>query len=286
MRSNLGQKRVMSAYRAATETCFACGAELPAAAQFCPECGLPATPDPQGTVPVSNDRPEPRFFGVTPPLSLLGVVVATLVVAVVLFATGHWPYGLIVLGVAALLVAALVDIAGRRPDLPATRAAQDARERTRSAFETWRTRVAVTAEARRIQHGLARVDADRQSALLELGVAVHRGDEVGEGGARARLADLDREESVLHDELSRSLEQAGERIRQAQFPVQETIMVTPSEPYPPPGEATPPEPAIVPEPYPPPGEATPPEPAIVPEEYPPPDEGTPPTPEPDPGRDA
>jgi hypothetical protein len=188
-------------------------------------------------------------------------------VGIVLFATGRWPYGLIVLGVAALLVAALVDIAGRRPDLPATRAAQDARERTRSVFETWRTRVAVTAEARQIRHGLARVDADRQSALLELGIAVHRGDEVGEGGARARLADLDREEVVLHEELSRSLEQAGERIREAQFPVQETIMVTPNEPYPPPGEATPPEPAIIPEPY------------------PPPDEGTPPTPEPDPGSD-
>ena len=95
---------------------------------------------------------------------LLGVAVGTLAVAVVLFATGHWPYGLIVLGVAALLVAALVDLVGRRPELPATRAAQDARERTRSVFETWRTRLAVSTEVRRIQHGLARVDADRRSA--------------------------------------------------------------------------------------------------------------------------
>ena len=52
-------------------------------------------------------------------------------------------------------------------------------------------------------------------------------------------------------------------------------MVTPPEPYPPPGEATPPEPAIVPEPYPPPDEGTPPAPAVVPE----------PSPDPKPDRD-
>ena len=43
------------------------------------------------------------------------------------------------------------------------------------------------------------------------------------------------------------------------------MMVLPTEPYPPPGEATPPQPATVPEPYPPPGEATPPQPARIPE---------------------
>lgn len=42
-------------------------------------------------------------------------------------------------------------------------------------------------------------------------------------------------------------------------------MVEIPEPYPPPGEADLPEPAVIPEPYPPPDEADPPEPAIVPE---------------------
>jgi hypothetical protein len=55
-------------------------------------------------------------------------------------------------------------------------------------------------------------------------------------------------------------------------------MTTPNEPYPPPGEATPPQPAIVPEPYPPPDEGTPPTPALVPEP------GVP-EPSPDPGRE-
>ena len=42
-------------------------------------------------------------------------------------------------------------------------------------------------------------------------------------------------------------------------------MVLPAEPTPPPGEADPPQPAIVPEPYPPPDEGDPPQPARVPE---------------------
>jgi hypothetical protein len=72
----------------------------------------------------------------------------------------------------------------------------------------------------------------------------------------------------LHEQYDRTLGEAGERIRKARLPVQETMMVTPPEPTPPPGEATPPQPAIVPEPYPPPDEATPPEPARVPEPSP------------------
>ena len=278
MRWNRGQKPAMSAYRAATEACAACGAELPVHARFCPGCGIPAVPTDsnlRAAMPSSSTSPEPHLYGVAPPLPLLGLVVATTAIAVVLFLSGHWPFGLIVLGVAGLLIAVLVELVGRRPHSSVTRATKDARERTRSVLETWRARVAVTAEARRTQSGLARVDAERRSTLLELGTAVHRGDEVGEGGARARLAELDRQEKLLHEQLSRSLEQAGERIREARFAVEETMMVTPPEPYPPPGEATPPEPAIVPEPYPPPDEGTPPAPAVVPE----------PGPDPKPDRD-
>ena len=45
-------------------------------------------------------------------------------------------------------------------------------------------------------------------------------------------------------------------------------MVLPAEPCPPPNEADPPQPAVVPEPYPPPDEGTPPQPARVPEPSP------------------
>jgi hypothetical protein len=143
----------------------------------------------------------------------------------------------------------------------------DARERAGSMLETWRARAVATAEVRRIHSGLAIVEAERRTALLELGAAAHLGNGMAEAGVRARLSELDEREAQLLGELDARLEHAGERIRKARLPVQDTMMITPNqpnEPYPPPGEATPPQPAVVPEPYPPPDEGTPPEPAPKP----------------------
>jgi uncharacterized membrane protein len=212
--------------------------------------------------------PEPRFFGVTPPALLLAVAAGALVIAIVLFVTGHWPFGLILLGLAALLFAAFLELARRRPHSPVTRVSLEARERAGSALETWRARAAATAEVRRIHNGLMIVETERRTVVFQLGDAAHRGDGVAEAGARAHLAELDRREADLRQRLDSRLEQTGERIRKARLAVQDTMMVTPNEPnapYPPPGEATPPQPAIVPEPYPPPDEGTPPTPAPVPE---------------------
>jgi hypothetical protein len=188
-----------------------------------------------------------------------------LVLSFALFVAGHWPYGLIALGVGVLLLTAFLELAGRRPRSPAVRAAAGARERTGSLLQTWRARAAATADARQIRSGLALVEHDRRTALFQLGEAVHHRDDAAEKAARAQLDELDRREAALHAELDRRLEDAGERIRRARFAVEETIMVRPNEPYPPPDEGTPPEPAIVPEPYPPPDEGTPPAPAPVPE---------------------
>jgi hypothetical protein len=217
---------------------------------------------------VSIDRVEPHWFGVTPPHLLLAVAVVTLVVALILFVGGHWPYGLIVLGLAALLLAAFLEVARRRPHSSVTRASVDVRERAGSVLETWRARAAATAEARRVQNGLFLIESERRTALLELGEAAHRGDGIAEAGVRARLAELDAGEAELRRGLDERLEQAGERIYKARLSVQDTVMVNPNQPS---------------QPYPPPGEATPPQPAVVPEPYPPPDEGTPPVPAPDPG---
>jgi hypothetical protein len=280
VRSNPGQKPGMNASALVTDqTCSRCGAELPRDARFCPSCGTPSDAgetsrvelplNETGPVPVSIQRAEPHWFGVTPPHLLLAVAAGVFVVAVLLFFTGHWPYALIALGLAALLLAAFLELARRRPHSPVTRASRDARERAGSYFETWRTRAAATAEARRIHSGIALIDAERRTVLLELGQAAHSGDTTAEAGVRARLEELDAHEADLRRRLEEGMAQAGERIQRARLAVQETVMVTPNEPH---------------APYPPPGEATPPQPAVVPEPYPPPDEGTPPTPAPDPGR--
>jgi hypothetical protein len=276
--------------RAIADACSGCGAGVPPGARYCPECGTPVAatgetvqqelpPEETGPVPVDFDRAQPRMFGVTPPALLLAVAVGLLVLALVLFVSGHWPFGLIVLGLAALLFAAFLEVARRRPTSRVTRASMDARERAGSVVETWRARAIATAEVRRIHSGLAIVEAERRSALLELGAAVHQGDGLAEAGVRSRLSELDEHEARLRDELDARLDHAGERIRKARLPVQDTMMITPNqpnEPYPPPGEATPPQPAVVPEPYPPPDEGTPPTPAPVPE----------PGPEPGPERDS
>jgi hypothetical protein len=265
----------MSASAAAADTCPNCGVDLPPAARFCPSCGsrvdpgatvkedLPLHED--GPVPVSVQRTEPRLFGVAPPHLMLGIAVVAIVVALVLFATGSWPYGLIMLGIGALLLAGFLEAARRRPSSVVTRASVDARERARTSWETLRARQAAAVEVKRIQSLLIMLESDRRSTLHELGVSVHAADGEAEARARERLAGLDEQEEQLRGALDRALEEAGERIRRARLPVEETMMVLPSEPTPPPDEANPPEPARIPEPYPPPDEADPPQPARIPE---------------------
>jgi len=262
----------MSASPVAAESCRNCGVPLPPNARFCPSCGVQVEmgetvradvpPTETGPVPVHVQHAEPHWFGVTPPAMLLGLAAVALVIAVVLFATGHWPYALILLGVGALFVAAFLEAARRRPAASQlSRASVDARERARSSWETLRARQVAAAEVRRIQTTLAMLESDRRAAFHDLGAATHAHDATAEAAARVRLTELERYESELRAALDRALEDAGERIRKARLPVQETMMVLPSEPTPPPGEATPPQPAVVPEPYPPPDEATPPQPA-------------------------
>jgi hypothetical protein len=257
----------MSASAPAAEPCPDCGAELPASARYCPSCGsdLGAAAVPVQETPISYEQTEPHWFGVTPPHLLLGVAALVVLIALVLFATGHWPYGLILLGVGALLLAVFLEAAKRRPELTVVRTSTHARDRAQTAMETWRVRSFAAAEARRIRRGLMLLDADRRALLLDLGVAAHGADAAAEASIRARLSELDRYEAELRLQLDRAAHEAGERIRKARLPVEETMMVLPAEPSPPPDEGTPPQPAVVPEPYPPPDEADPPEPARVPE---------------------
>ncbi len=286
----------MSASEARDVSCAGCGAPLPETAKFCPACGRPVDadtgttvraevpPEETGRVPLSISRVQPRWFGVTPPMLLLGLAVAALVLAVVLFATGRWPVALILLGIAILVFTAFLEVARRKPDTAVSRlsvgAFDDVRARAGSALESLAVRGRAGRDAIRLRNDLVQVHAYRRELLTAFGDAVYRDDESGAETLRASLGEADARAAALEAELHALAVATRDRIEKARLAVQQTEMVSVPEPYPPPDEGTPPTPAPVPEPSPPPDELTPPQPDPVPTPGPEPSPGPP---SPDPG---
>jgi len=242
VRSNRGQKHAM-----------------PASPDQADQTRRVQLPDETGPVPVSVAYAETRWFGVPPPLFLLGLAAVSFVVALVLFAGGSWAVGLVLLGLSALLLAAFLEIARRRPDSALTHAssvaAGGARAWAGTQLELVRARTSALAEVQRVRGRRSLIESERRMALLRLGEAVRSEDADAAEAARERLQELDRAEHALEgcEEAGRAL--ADERIRRVRLSVQQTMIVEP-EPYPPPDEGDPPTPAPIPEPYPPPDEDT------------------------------
>jgi hypothetical protein len=221
-------------------------------------------PDETGPVPVNVERTEPHFYGVTPALFALIVAAAALTLGVVLFATGHWPLGLVLVGVAALLVVLFFDSIRRRQHATVFHAF---RARTGAAADSLATRGRAARRLLALRRELQRLSAIRARLLFELGDAVYRGDEQATDVARQRIEELDSLAAQREAEMQAVMETAERRIEQRRLEVQPTVIAEqPQEPdAPAPGELNPPEPARIPEPYPPPDEATPPQPAVIPE---------------------
>jgi hypothetical protein len=222
--------------------------------------------------PVAHQRIETRWLGVPARFLLLCLGCAAFGAAIGLFATGNWGWGIVLLLLATVFLGAMAEAVrqvGRLWGEHPQRLAAEGRAHAATAAEVWRTRLESSVTGWRGRSRLDQLELDRTPALLSLGEAVWRGDAEAERQARQRLEELERERRRLEEELAAQRAGAEEKIRLARLPVQETMMVAPNEPA---------------EPYPPPGEGDPPQPAEVPEPYPPPDEGTPPAPAPDPGR--
>jgi hypothetical protein len=275
-------------------SCTACGSAIPATARFCPGCGRPVDdetgttvsaelpPDETGEVPISYTVAEPRYFGVPPAVVAGAIAVVALALAVVLFVTGHWPFALILLGIAVLCFAVFLEVARRKPDHAAARvsaaAVSHARERAAAALESLAARSRAGTETLRLRRRLGLLQAYRRDLLTAFGEAVYRGDEAAAEQLRAELGGADAQARDLEQELAAVVAATRERIESAQLAVQQTQMIELPEPYPPPDEGTPPQPAPVPEPYPGP-EIVPPTPDPVPTPGP---EPTRPTPTPPP----
>jgi len=271
----VGNKPRMSASPIRENACRSCGAEVAPGARFCGLCGAPVGElPPVETVPgpIVHESVERRWLGIPARFVLLCLGFAALGASIGLFATGSWAWGIVMLLIAAILLAALGEATRRSTDVwlrHSSRLAADGRAHAATTAEVWRTRLDAGLTRWRTRSRLDAIAVERGPALRALGDAVWRDDPTAETEARRRLADLEEEGKRIEHELAERLAGADERIRRARFPVQETLMVTPNEPSPP---------------YPPPDEGNPPEPVRIPEPYPPPDEGTPPTPAPDPGQ--
>jgi hypothetical protein len=259
--------------------CVHCGAAIGSDSRFCPQCGrrvgdgdtrvLPLPPDETGPVPVEVVEAKPRFYGVTPAALVLVLAGAAAALSIVFFVRGDWPIGLVLAGVALILLAFFVETARRRPSGRVTRASADAfdnvRARTSGAADSLATRGRAMTRVVGLRRELRRMESQRQSLLYELGAAVYRGDDQAIDTTRGRLEDLDGEMASTEAQMQDVVAAAQERIEARRLEVQPTEVVEQAGEAQEPGEVSPPEPAVIPEPYPPPDEATPPQPAVIPE---------------------
>jgi hypothetical protein len=265
----------MNASPIAESACRSCRAELPPGARFCASCGAQVGYPPLSETvpgPAVHESVERRWLGIPARFVFLCVGFAALGASIGLFATGSWPWGVVLLLLAAVLLATLGEATRRSGGVwiqHSSRLAADGRAHAATTAEVWRTRFDAARSRWRTRSRLDTIAVERRPVLQALGEAVWRKDKTAERAARQRLVELEEEAKRIEDELAERLAGADERIRRARLPVQDTVMVTPNEPSPP---------------YPPPDEGNPPQPAEIPEPYPPPDEGTPPTPAPDPGQ--
>lgn len=235
-------------------------------------------PDETGRVPVDYERAQPRYYGVTPSTLVLVLAAASLTLAVVLLATGHWPFGLILLGVSVLLVLVFLEAARRKPGGTVARSTAEAldafRARAGVAADSLATRGRAARQVLALRRELKRMSVLRAQLLFELGDAVYRGDEQATETARERVGELDELAAQREAEMEGVVARAQERLRRRRLEVQPTEMVElPGEPARP-GEGDP-GPVRIPEPYPPPDEGSPPQPAIIPEPGPLPDPDSP-----------
>ena len=256
--------------------CPTCGASVSGDARFCAQCGgrldqstkvleVPAVET--GAVPVHVERVEPRFYGVTPSAIVLTLAAVSLTLAVVLFATGHWPVGLVLAGLTVLLALTFVEAARRRPLGSAPRATADAlegfRDRAGAAAGAVATRGMAARRLLALRRERQRLERERSRLLFGLGEAVYRGDDQATERARGELEELDRVVAAKEGEMEAVVEGARDRIERRRLEVQPTEIAEP--PAGGGGDLEPPEPARIPEPYPPPDEGSPPQPAVIPE---------------------
>jgi len=219
--------------------CRKCGEALTPGARYCWSCGAPAGDvSALETIPghVAHETVERGWLGLPVRFVFLCLGFAAFGASIGLFATGSWPWGVVLLLLAGIVLAALGEATRRTGGLSrqhSSRIAADGRAHAATAAEVWRTRFDASLSRWRTRSRLDSIAVERSPAFQALGEAVWRGDKSAEREARQRLVELEEEAKRVEDELAERLAGADERIRKARLPVQDTLIVTPDEGTPP-----------------------------------------------------
>lgn len=173
----------------------------------------------------SRDQADPtiRWFGVPPPFVLVAMTIASIAASIALFATGSWAVGLVLLGLAAALASAVLEIARRRPSATFIRMSTDAAE----AFELLRARARAIVETQRELAERAVIESERRAVKLRLAEAIQSEEKNETAALRKKLVELDRAEERLRTVVGERLAQTDERIRRAGLAVAQTVVVPP-----------------------------------------------------------
>ena len=272
--------------------CTTCGATLPRNSKFCPACGVSVArgdtavqevpPTEPGPAPVEQHVSQRQLFGVAPSSVLLALAVVGVILAIVLLATGNWPWALIALGIGLFLFTGF-RAQTRRPDEaggPARTspgALTSVRTRAGAARETIAAHGSARIELSRLRRDVFALAKERGERVRTLGEAVYSENDGAAEDSKARIKEIDDEIASKEGQMAQVTMDAMDRIGRAKLQVQPTRVLPggvelPDQPDP----AQPPEPAEVPEPEP--AQVPEPTPTPVPEPYPPPDEGDRPKP--------
>jgi hypothetical protein len=195
--------------------CASCGAPLPADAKYCHSCGAAVA---------AETRAAPRWFGVAPATLLLAIAVVALGAATALLVAGSLVPGLLLLGVALLLLAAFLEVARRKPDAPVA-------QKAAGAADSFKARAGFTAQALRTRSSARRAIKSRRAQALQLqgerdrlmrslGEAAYRGED--ESAVREQIAGVEARQGALQTEAEEIARRADEEVERASRAVQPT----------------------------------------------------------------
>ena len=219
--------------------CATCGAKLPRNSKFCPECGVAvargdtvvqeAPPTEAGPAPVEPHVSQPHLFGVAPSsVLLLALAVVGVILAIVLLATGNWPWALIALGIGLFLFTGYRAQTRRLPDdaAPPGRTSPGAltsvRTRAGAARETIAAHGSARIELARLRREVSALAKERGERVRTLGEAVYSENDGAAEDSKARIKEIDDEIASKEGQMAQVTMDAMDRIERAKMQVQPT----------------------------------------------------------------